>query len=355
MAIGILLSGIAFYFSFKNIPFGELLHHAGSINYRWILPATAACFADFILSAVRWRMILESTGKISFQTAYHATMTALIVNCVLPGRAGEIARPLIIYRQERVPLSVGMASVIVEGIFDIILLLLFFTVFLYFFQIDPDFQIRFGDMRLNAATLDTVAKNMLKLCLTLIFGIILISLGKTRNHVTGVIKRIPDFVWFANSDLKQKIRAQLCNPLLNIVENFAAGFSLLRNVRKICLCVLLTVAIWLLTALFYYIAAAGCSGISLSFPEMIAVMIIISFFISLPSVPGFWGLWEAGGIFAMSLFGIEAGDAAGFALVSHLIYILPVILAGFISAIPTGVRFFRISEYVSSGTIQKGL
>ncbi len=355
MVIGILLSGAAFYFSLKNIPFGVLLNHAASINYGWILPAIAACFADFMLSAVRWRMILESAGKINFRTAYHGTMIALMVNCILPGRAGEIVRPVILYRQEEVPLSIGLASVIVEGIFDIILLLLFFSVFLYFFQIDPDFQMRLGDMQLNGATLETVGKSMLKLCLTLICGIILISFKKTRNHITGAIKRIPDFVWFANSDLKQKIREKLCIPLLNVVGNFVTGFSLLKNVEKTCLCVLLTVVIWLLTALFYYIVAAGCLGVSLSFPEAIAVMVIISFFISLPSVPGFWGLWEAGGVFAMSLFGVDVRDAASFALVSHLVYIFPVILAGLISAILTGVRFFRISEYVSFDTTQKGL
>ena len=28
-------------------------------------------------------------------------------------------------------------------------------------------------------------------------------------------------------------------------------------------------------------------------------MIIICFFIALPSVPGYWGIWEAGGVFAL--------------------------------------------------------
>ncbi|MCD4805777.1 MAG: flippase-like domain-containing protein, partial [Desulfobacterales bacterium] len=71
-------------------------------------------------------------------------------------------------------------------------------------------------------------------------------------------------------------------------------------------------------------------------------MIIICFFIALPSVPGFWGIWEAGGIFALSLFGISAKEAAGFTLANHAIQIFPVIIIGVISAMLSGVDTLQI-------------
>ncbi|MCJ7617482.1 MAG: flippase-like domain-containing protein, partial [Desulfobacterales bacterium] len=70
--------------------------------------------------------------------------------------------------------------------------------------------------------------------------------------------------------------------------------------------------------------------------------IIICFFIALPSVPGFWGIWEAGGIFALSLFGVSAKEAAGFTLANHAIQIFPIIIAGFISAMLSGVDTLQI-------------
>ena len=75
-------------------------------------------------------------------------------------------------------------------------------------------------------------------------------------------------------------------------------------------------------------------------------MIIICFFIALPSAPGYWGLWEAGGVFALTLFGISASEAASFTLVNQVIQFLPVILAGFISMILTGVN---IKEFAHAG------
>ena len=75
-----------------------------------------------------------------------------------------------------------------------------------------------------------------------------------------------------------------------------------------------------------------------------AVMVLICFFIALPSVPGFWGLWEAGGVFALLLFGISTKEAAGFALASHTLQLFPVILIGLISAWISGVNILQIQK-----------
>ena len=72
-------------------------------------------------------------------------------------------------------------------------------------------------------------------------------------------------------------------------------------------------------------------------------MVIVCFFISLPSVPGWWGLWEAGGVFALSLFGVTAKEAAGFTLANHAVQVIPVIIAGFASAMFLSVNIRQMS------------
>jgi hypothetical protein len=89
--------------------------------------------------------------------------------------------------------------------------------------------------------------------------------------------------------------------------------------------------------------ALGCPGFKLSVIEVTAVMVIVCFFIALPSVPGFWGLWEAGGVFALTLFGVSIKDAAGYTLANHAVQMFPVILMGFVSAIISGVNVWRVS------------
>jgi hypothetical protein len=89
--------------------------------------------------------------------------------------------------------------------------------------------------------------------------------------------------------------------------------------------------------------AQGCPGIELSFTEITAHMIIICFFIALPSVPGFWGIWEAGGVFALVLFGVSSKDAAGYTLANHAIQMFPVIIVGLVSAMVTSVNILQVS------------
>ncbi|CAN2047689.1 glycosyltransferase 2 family protein [Candidatus Magnetomoraceae bacterium gMMP-1] len=340
--IGILLSGVALYFCFKNIPFRDIIHYIGSINYWWALASMVVIMFGFLLRVIRWRIILKSISEIDYNTAYHATMIGFMMNCVLPGRVGEVARPIILKKKKGIPFSSGLATVAAERFFDVILLVIFFAVIMYFVDIDPDFQICFGDINLNKASLETIGKNMLHLCLILIVGILLISIPKTRDLIIKIINRSPEFIPFAEQSLKKKIRKRLCLPLINITEGFALGFTLVKNPYKTFICFLLSLIIWPVMALSYYVMAAGCSGISLSFFEMSAVMLIICFFISLPSVPGFWGLWEAGGIFALSIFGISGENAMGFTLINHAVQMIPIILAGLISAVIIG---FNIKSY----------
>jgi hypothetical protein len=74
------------------------------------------------------------------------------------------------------------------------------------------------------------------------------------------------------------------------------------------------------------------------------MMIIILFFIALPSVPGWWGIWEAGGVFAMGLFGVPRLEAAGFTLVSHAMQIFPVILIGIGCAFISGIGVLQVTR-----------
>lgn len=136
----------------------------------------------------------------------------------------------------------------------------------------------------------------------------------------------------------------MTEPLERLIINIASGFSLIKNPLNLFNCLILSVAIWGLTVLSYYLFSLGCPDVNLTFFQLATVMIIICFFIALPSVPGFWGLWEAGGIFAMMLFGISGKEAAGFTLANHAIQMIPVIIIGFISAMLSSINILKIAD-----------
>ncbi len=340
---GVLLSAGALYFAFKNVPIAELLKYLVSINYFWVLPAVLVAVLSFMLRAVRWQIILESTRKISFWRAFHPLMIGFMINCVLPGRLGEVARPMILQKEEKVPFTTGLATVVAERIFDICLLILLFILTAGALKIDPDQYVAFGTYQLNKETLQTVFDTMLKLAAVLIAGIALFSIGRVRNLIYSTILLTPSLFFFAGKRFKTAVGNKVCQPVINILKNIAQGFALIRYPKKIFLCAGYSVLIWGLQACSYFLFSLGSPGIHLTYLEITTVMVIICIFISLPSVPGWWGLWEAGGVFALALFGISAKDAAGFTLANHAIQVIPVILIGLVSAMILSVNIRRLS------------
>jgi len=340
---GLIISAVALYFAFKNVPLAELFDYLVSINYLWVVPAVVIAFLSFALRAWRWRIILESTRKISIWRAYNPMMIGFMINCVLPGRLGEVARPVILQKEEKIPFTTGLATVVAERVFDICILLTLFILTVGMLQIDPDQSVVFGSYHLNLETLQTVFSGLLKLGALLIVGIGLFSIGKFRKMIYSVVMYTPALLFFTGEKFKSAVRKKICEPVIDILKNIARGFTLIRYPKKILSCTVLSVFIWGLAAFSYYLFSLGSPGVNLTYLEITTVMVIVCFFISLPSVPGWWGLWEAGGIFALSLFGVTAKEAAGFTLANHAIQVFPVIIAGLVSAMLLSVNIRQMS------------
>jgi uncharacterized protein (TIRG00374 family) len=343
LLLGFLLSATGFYLAFRNVPANDLITYLIDINYFWILPSFGLVVLSFVIRVIRWQVILAPAKKIGFWSAFHPVMIAFTINCILPGRLGELARPAILMKKENIRYSTGLATVAVERAFDISLIMALFMIAYQFINIDPNIHIPIGRTVLNRDTLETIVTGMFQISILLILGMILVSFQWSRSLIKQMIFKIPGLLFFTREQLKQKITQRICAPLVRLIDNFAIGFELIRSPVKILVCLGLSMLIWVLVALSYYIFALGCPGIEITLSEMTAVMVIICIFIALPSVPGYWGLWEAGGIFALTLFGVSQKEAAGFTLANHAMQIFPVIMIGVTSAIVTGVNIWRTS------------
>jgi uncharacterized membrane protein YbhN (UPF0104 family) len=320
---GTVISAIALYLAFRHVRFTELIQYFSTLNYIWVLPSVLIVVLCFFIRALRWRIILESTRKISLLRAYHPMIIGFMMNCVLPGRVGELARPAILKKNEKVPFATGLATVAAERGFDISFLVLFLVITFSAVKISPEVNLKFGAYDLNRETLEGILGGMVKLGVMLIAGIALISINKVRKLVNQLIMSAPGLLFFAGPEFKATLSEKACRPLTAFVDNIARGFDLIRYPKKLLACFILSFLVWV---------------------EMSAHMIIIMFFIALPSVPGFWGLWEAAGMFALSLFGVAGHDAAGFTLANHAIQVFPVIVMGFISAMIMSVNIWQLSQ-----------
>ncbi len=341
LLLGFLLSAAGLYLAFRNVPANDLFAYLTDINYFWMLPSFGLVVLSFVLRVIRWQVILAPAKAIGFWSAFHPLMIGFTINCILPGRLGELTRPAILMNKENTPYSTGLATVAVERAFDIALIIALFMIVYHFINLDPNTHISIGKTVLSRDTLETIVTGMFRVATLLILGIILVSLRWSRGLIKQIIFKLPGLLFFSGKELKEKFAQRFCAPLVRLIDNFAMGFELIRSPVNMLLCLGLSILIWLLAALSYYMFALGCPGIDITLFEMTAVMVIICIFIALPSVPGYWGLWEAGGIFALTLFGVSYKDAAGFTLANHALQMFPVMIIGFVSAIVSGVNIWQ--------------
>jgi uncharacterized protein (TIRG00374 family) len=349
LTVGGGVSVLALYLSLRNVPLAELAAYLKGVDYLWMGPAILAVLVSFVLRVWRWRLILGQSARIDYWNAHHALMIGFMINCVLPGRVGEAARPAILKKKCGVPFTTGLATVAAERVFDMLILVTGFVAILAIVEIDPAFKVQFGDMTLNKALLEKVAVGTSRLGLLLLVGIVLVSVDQSRRWINAVIAWMAKRLAFGPPKLRRGIKT--CGDLvIGLNENVAAGFGLLKSPRRLLGCLLLSLAVWAVAVESYYLVGKGCPQVDLSYGQWIAVVVMICFFIAMPSVPGYWGLWEAGGVFAMRLFGVPPEAAAGATLLNHALQVLPVILVGLVSALITSVNIVQVA-YEKGGDV----
>ncbi|MFP4159949.1 MAG: lysylphosphatidylglycerol synthase transmembrane domain-containing protein [Desulfobacterales bacterium] len=352
VAAGVLLSAAGFYFAFRSVPFDLLVESLADVNYLWVIPGAAIGLASFAVRALRWRVILGSTLKLPFGSAFHSLMIGFMINSVLPGRVGELARPAIIKKQDNVPFSLGLTTIAAERLLDAVALMVLFAGVLATVHIDPAMEIEFRGRHLDAKTLDSLSLALTQVSIILAAAAGAVSIPAVQRFLKAIIMKAPLLLFSKGSSPEKKVREKISLPMTRVLDHVVSGLSMLRQPVNIFLCLVYSFAIWLMQALSLYVLTFGFPGLYLGFGEMTTVFIIICFFIMLPSVPGYWGLWEAGGVFAMALFGVGAELAAGFSIISHIMLIVPVIAVGIFSAAVTGVNIFRITRQEPVATAQ---
>ncbi len=183
--VGTAISTGGLYLAFRNIPFADLWEYLATINYFWVVPAGLLVILSFVLRVLRWQIILGPTHNVTFWPAFHALMIAFMINTILPGRVGELARPAILNKSQGVKYSTGLATVATERVFDIIIIIALFFAVTSLSRIDPDASIAFGDYQLNREILASITTGFAWLGMTLLIGIG-ITVGFGRNAVMSV-------------------------------------------------------------------------------------------------------------------------------------------------------------------------
>ncbi|MGE5250559.1 MAG: lysylphosphatidylglycerol synthase transmembrane domain-containing protein, partial [Bacteroidota bacterium] len=288
-------------------------------NYWWLLPGIGVYFIGVWIRAWRWHYLLGPVKKIPTRTMFPITTIGYMGNNIYPARAGEVLRAVILRRREGVPISASLATIIVERIFDGVVMLAF--VFLNL----PELAKLTGSSGFvgniqQVAVIGTgvfIGALMIFL-LAAMFPLITARVGGT------VIRRL--------------LPGGLHDRAIGLMDRFLEGLASLRSPFNVLMVFFTSVLIWLFeTGKYWFVMHAF--PFSVSFFALMLMNGIVNLATTIPSAPGYIGTFDAPGIAVLTAYGVDQATAAGYTLVLHVALWLPITLLGAWYLAREGIRW----------------
>lgn len=282
------------------------LRHVGQIardaNYWWILPGVAAYFVGVWARTWRWHYLLRPIKPIPLKSMWPVVVIGYMGNNVYPFRAGEVIRAYVLKRKEDVSISASIATILVERIFDGLVMLLFVFVALPTAPGLPNWLRQ------------TVIVASLAFFGALLVFLVMAAMPKTFRTL---------YEWGINRFAPEKFRA----TLLTLAERFMEGLSSLSSPKDIFMVFLTSVVIWLLETVKYWFVMHAFN-FTVTFFALLLMNGVVNLATTLPSAPGYIGTFDGPGIEVLKVFGVDAAIAAAYTLVLHAALWLPITLLG---------------------------
>lgn len=353
LAIGILVSAFFIWFAFWAGEFtpADIWDAFKRTNWLYAIPTGIVTLLGFYWRCFRWKIFLREAKDIPSGRLFGPLMVGFGFNNIFPARAGEIARPIALYKQERVPLGAGISTVVLERLVDVFTLLaLLITMPLYVElsdSISREFTVGETTYVLNAEWLRGKLPALSAMAFILFCGIVSFLIPPVRAIYLKILDRLP----LIPDGIKEK--------LAGFVQSFADGCRCLQDVKALFWITFHSVVIWFSVAWSFQIMSWGFPGVEFGFGGALALLVVTCLVISIPSSPGYWGIYEFGGMVALLMMGVVADNEAGasaamtFTLVVHAIQWVPTTAIGLwyaakISVTPSDVEEVEATQEGSS-------
>ncbi len=313
LGLGLAISAVFLYLALMGLNLREVWLDLQTARYGWILPGVAVYFVAVWARTWRWHYLLRPIKRINLSRLFPIVVIGYMGNNVYPFRAGEVIRAWVLERNEDVKISASLATIIVERIFDGLVMLIFVFVALPFAPIPPPF--------------DRIVLGMTALFFGALAAFFLLALRPdlTRRLYTGFVgKLVPG----------EKMRTFT----LTQADRFMDGLASLRSPADMLMTLVSSTLIWLTETTKYWFVMHAFD-FQVSFFVLMLMTAVVNLATTLPSSPGYVGTFDEPGIEILKVFGVNGNLAAAYTLVLHAALWLPITLLGFVYMALQGVRW----------------
>lgn len=307
--LGVAISLGFLYLVVRNLNLSEFWETVKTAKYIWLIPGVAVYFLAVWARAWRWHYLLRPVKSISTQKMFPIVCIGYMGNNVYPARAGEVLRAIVLKRHEGVPISASLATIIVERIFDGVVMLGF--VFLNL----PELAKLTGSSSGFIGSIQTLA----------LWGAAAFAGALAAFLLAAMFPEPAEKLaaWLVNRLAPDRYRQNI----LGIANKFLGGLESLRSPVDALMVFLTSVVIWLLETGKYWMIMHAFP-FTVSFFTLMLMNGIVNLATTIPSAPGYVGTFDTPGIAVLQAYGVDKAVATGYTIVLHIALWLPITLLG---------------------------
>ncbi len=322
LGLGIAISAVFVYLALDGLSLQEVWEDIRGAQYWWIVPGVAVYFVAVWARTWRWHYLLRPIKRIKLDKLFPVVVIGYMGNNVYPFRAGEVIRAWVLKRNEDVSISASLATIIVERIFDGLVMLIFVFVALPFAPIPSPYD-------------------QIVIWMTLLFFGALIAFF--------VLALRPDFTRRLYTTIFNKIipSEKLREGIISVADRFLDGLASLRSPADMLMTLVSSLLIWLTETTKYWFVMHAFD-FQVSFFVLMLMTAVVNLATTLPSSPGYVGTFDEPGIEILKVFGVEENVAGAYTLVLHAALWLPITLLGFYYMARQGVRWQDFAQATQS-------
>ncbi len=276
----------------------------------WLLAAVALALLSYWLRAIRIILILRPVGHVRHVTAVLATAVGYAAMSLLPARMGDLVRPIVISRRDRLPVSATLASILTERLFDLWTIVLAFLLF----TLDPPAMELGTEARRSLHTLKLAGW-------VLGTGLVLGSLV-----LLGLFKYQERFIHFLTWPFR-KLIPRWEGAVAAFLGHFLDGLKVLQRPRDLVATLVASAAVW--WVIFFQVKATLLAfGVDLPMPAAYLMVTLSVIGLAIPTPGGVGGFHKAFQFGLTAFFGLELNRATGIAIAYHATCFLPITVVG---------------------------
>jgi hypothetical protein len=314
LAVAALTATLVWLF-LQSVPLDQLGRALLDAHPGFVIGAIVVTLQTYLIRARRWQSLLRPIGPTAFRTAFRTTVIGFAVSFLVP-RAGEVVRPYLLARQEKLPASATFATIIVERLLDLVTVLLLFAASLLVIDIDVGPEVRTSGLVAAASA-----------------GLALVVLFISAGHPERLAR------W--TERIGRVLPRRIGGALAGLVRTFAEGLAVLRQPAHLAQAMAWSVPLWLSLALGIWLTSLAFD-LTFGFPGTFLVMLILVVGVAVPT-PGSLGAFHLAYFWSVTrFFGFDEDAVAAAGIVLHGVSFLPVTFVGLVFMWQDGLTLGRL-------------